>query len=115
MSTYESHHSEELKNQVAGIGHNGPKIDGMRTSMRVDWLKGDTSWPALLEMGYRATIDLQLKTGTEVVRWAMFSAQQVTNMLANQDHPRFPYIVKGFHVFPVPHIYENQQHGHPGA
>jgi hypothetical protein len=108
--SHESHHSNEMKNQAAGIGFHGPKIDGLRSSMRVDWLKGDTSWPALQAQGYAATIDLKLKTGTEVVRWAMLSAKQVTNLLANVDHPRFPWEVKGFHVFPLPTVDNSEPH-----
>lgn len=106
--SYDDHYSNEMKNQAAGIGHRSAGLGTMRTSMRVDWLPGDTSWPALQELGYRATMDLQLKTGTEVVRWAFISPRQVTQMLQNQTHPRFPYIVKGFHVFPLPHVYESQ-------
>lgn len=102
MSTYESHHSEELKNQVAGIGHTAA-MPQRSASFRVDWLDlEDTSWPALLEAGYRATITLQLKTGTERVKWALVHSKQVENLLANQAHPRFPYIIHDWHIFPLP-------------
>lgn len=100
--SYESHHSEELKNQAAGIGHN-TALEVRSHSMRVDWLDmPDTSWPALLEAGYRATMTLQLKTGGERIKWAMVSAKQVQNMLKHQHSPRFPYIVHDWHVFPLP-------------
>lgn len=97
-----SYYDDQAKSQQTGAGW-ATRVPVLSSSMRVDWLDlEDASWPSLQAEGFQATITLQLKTGEERVTWACRSYKMVSNMLSNQKHPRFPYIVHDWHIFPLP-------------